>query len=76
MSEVQDLYDELLYVTHDWTRHARILPNEERARALGRRLYEIGGEGLMQMAYYRATGANPAATVLSALWDGIGEWKW
>jgi hypothetical protein len=76
VTSVRALYDELLEVSREWTRHDRILPNEERARALGRRLYEIGGEGLMQMAYYHATAANPAATVLAALWDGIGEWKW
>jgi hypothetical protein len=76
VSEVRALYDELLEVTREWTRHDRILPNEERGKAIGRRLYEIGGEKLMQMAYYHATAANRAATFLAALWDGIGEWRW
>jgi hypothetical protein len=76
MTEVRALYDELLDVTREWTRHDRILPGEERARAIGRRLHELDGESLMQMAYYHATAVNPAATVLSLLWDGIGEWKW
>jgi hypothetical protein len=76
MTEVRALYDELLDVTRDWTRHGRILSGEERARAIGRRLYEIGGESLMQMGYYHATAVNPAASVLSLFWDGIGDWRW
>jgi hypothetical protein len=76
MSETRALYDELLAITRDWTRHDRILPNEARAKAIGRELYELGGESLMEMAYYHATGANRAATVLSAFWDGIGGWRW
>jgi hypothetical protein len=76
MSEVRALYDELLEATRDWTRHDRILPNEERAKAIGRRLYEIGGEKLMQMSYYHCTSANPAASVLSLMWDQIGAWRW
>jgi hypothetical protein len=74
--EVRALYDELLDVTRDWTRHDRTLPNEARVKAIGRELYDLGGESLMQMAYYHATAANPAATVLALLWDGIGEWRW
>jgi hypothetical protein len=76
VTEVRALYDELLDLTREWTRHDRILPNEARVKAIGRRLYELGGEPLMQMAYYHATDANRAATALSAFWDGIGEWKW
>ena len=41
-----------------------------------RQLHEKGGETLMQMAYYHAAHANPAASVLSLLWDGVGAWKW
>jgi hypothetical protein len=74
--EVRALYDELLDLTREWTRHDRALPNAERAKAIGRRLYHLGGESLMQMAYYHATAANPAASMLSMLWDGIGEWRW
>jgi hypothetical protein len=76
MSAARALFDELIEVTREWTRHDRILPHEDRAKAIGRRLHELGGEQLMQMAYYHATGANRAATVLSMFWDGIGEWKW
>jgi hypothetical protein len=75
-TEVRALYDELLDLTREWTRHDRILPNEERVKAIGRRLCVLGGESLMQMAYYHATAANRAASVLSLLWDGIGEWRW
>jgi hypothetical protein len=75
-TEVRALYDELLALTGDWSRHDPILRNENRVKAIGRRLHELGGEPLMQMAYYHATDANRAATILSALWDGIGEWKW
>ena len=76
MSEIRALYDELIEVTRGWTRHDRVLPGEDRAKAIGRRLYQIGGEGLMQTAYYHATASNRAAAYLSALWDGIGLWKW
>jgi hypothetical protein len=76
VTEVRALYDELLDLTREWTRHDRILPNEERAKAIGRRLHHLGGTPLMRMAYYHATGVNPAASVLSLLWDGIGEWRW
>lgn len=67
---------ELRDLTRGWTRHDRILPGEEEARDIGRRLYELGGAALMQEAYYFVTGLNPAASSLSALWDGIGEWRW
>jgi hypothetical protein len=76
VTEVHALYDELLELTRAWTRHDRILPNEIRVKAIGRQLYELGGEQLMRMAYYHATAANRAASVLSLLWDGIGEWSW
>lgn len=76
MSEVGALWDELLEVTRPWSRHDRVLPNEARTKAIGRRLYELGGEELMRVVYYHVTGANPAASNLSLLWDGIGDWRW
>jgi hypothetical protein len=76
VTEFRALYDELLDLTREWSRHDRALPNEERAKAIGRQLHELGGTSLMRMAYYHATTANRAASVLSLLWDGIGEWRW
>jgi hypothetical protein len=69
---------ELCDVTRDWDRHQKLLPLEQevRARAIGMELYQLGGEALMQDAYYEAHAMNPAASIVQALWDGIGEWRW
>lgn len=69
------LFIELRDLTRRWSRHDAELP-ESRARAIGEKLYRLGGEELMQRAYYYATSINPAASNLSFMWDGIGEWEW
>jgi hypothetical protein len=76
VSEATALMIELRDLVTSWTRHDRVLPGGYRAKEIGRLLHDLGGEDLMQSAYYFATSINPAASTLSLLWDGIGEWRW
>ena len=72
----QKLMLELRDLVKPWTRHEKTLPGEDRAKAIGRELHTVGGEEIMQSAYYFVTSVNPAASVLSLLWHGIGKWEW
>ena len=71
------LLSELRKCTAMWNRYEDIpLSQQARTRELGELLYMAGREELMREAYYDAKRANPAAHMIQAYWDGIGDWRW
>ena len=70
-----DLFSSLGRLVEDWTPHEDIRKSERYlATEIGRRLYKLGGEGLMRDAYYHARDINRCASILNLYWDGIGDW--
>lgn len=76
MSE-QSAIEQLCDLTKRWTTYEDIPMSQQReCRTIGRVIHSLGQEPLMREAYYTAKGLNPAASVIAAYWDGIGEWRW
>lgn len=77
MSEASVLFLQLLDLTKRWTPYEDIPGSQQSdCRDIGKKLHGLGGEALMREAYYEATAANRAASVIAAYWDGIGDWRW
>jgi hypothetical protein len=73
----EDVTDRLLEITKTWTHYEDIRRTEqEECKRLGKQLNEIGGYPLMLRICREVHAANPAASVLAAYWDGIGDWQW
>ena len=72
-----DLFTALAALSDQWAMDGQV-PGFQIAEcvAIGRELYNLGGEALMQEAYYHAKGSNRCASVIQAYWDGIGDWQW
>lgn len=76
-AETVALIAELENMVQTWN-EVDLIPvkEEQRCRAIGKRLHEIDGVPAMTRAYRDARLVNRCASVLAAYWDGIGEWRW
>lgn len=73
----QSAIEQLCELTKRWTIYEDIpISQQQECRNIGRVIYSLGAEPLMREAYYTAKGLNPAASVVAAYWDGIGDWRW
>jgi hypothetical protein len=73
----EDVTDRLLELTKTWTHFEDVRRTEqEECKRLGKRLNELGGQPLMVQVCREVHAANPAASVLAAYWEGIGDWQW
>lgn len=71
------LIDQLCELTKRWNTHEDVPRSQQlECKKIGRGLHAIGKEALMRTAYYEAKKHNPAASVIAAYWDGIGDWQW
>lgn len=73
----RSLASQLVALTKGWGAHT-LVPDAEKNRAveIGVALHAAGGKALMRAAYFSAKAVNRHATVLSAYWGGIGDWRW
>jgi hypothetical protein len=77
VSNADPLFQRLVDLTKRWNTFEDVPPSQRSECAeIGRKLYDLGGEPMMQRAYYHAHGHNRAAHVVAAYWDGIGDWRW
>ncbi len=68
---------QLCELTKRWNTFEDIPKSQQHeCRSIGERLHGLGGMNAMRQAYYAAKADNPAASVVAAYWDGVGEWQW
>lgn len=73
----QSPINQLCELTKRWTHYEDIpVSQQKECRAIGVKIWTQGQEPAMREAYYTAKALNPAASVLAAYWDGIGNWQW
>lgn len=68
---------ELEKLTETWRDLTKISESQKAdCREIGEKLDKLGGKVIMEYAYDKVTSNNHAAIVISAYWDGIGDWRW